>query len=200
MYSPAGSRTTPAARMRNGDERSTFTPRSLYLFVMPDSAKTGSENSSVFSVGSEDHAPKLVSELGELPVHGIAVRPASPAGMGFIGGRPVFLLPGNPAACLCAYDLFAGRAIRRLGGRSDELPYRTAQHTVAVGIKSPLGRVEYARVTIGPDGVRPVPSSGASILSSTVIADGFVLVPKEREGHKPGDIVTVYHYDSADLS
>jgi molybdopterin molybdotransferase len=148
------------------------------------------------SVGSEDHAPKLVSELGELPIHGIAVRPASPAGIGFIGNRPVFLLPGNPAACLCAYDLFAGRAIRRLGGRSDELPYRTAEHSVATSIKSPLGRVEYARVTVGPDGVRPVPSSGASILSSTVIADGFVLVPKDRDGYKPGDMVTVYLYDS----
>ena len=64
------------------------------------------------SVGREDHAPKLVAELGELPVHGVAVRPASPAGVGFIRGRPVFLLPGNPVACLCAYDLFAGRAVR----------------------------------------------------------------------------------------
>lgn len=147
------------------------------------------------SVGSEDHAPKIVSELGELPVHGIAVRPASPTGMGFIRNRPVFLLPGNPAACLCAYDLFAGRAIRRLGGRSDELPYRTAEHRVATAIKSPMGRVEYARVTKGPDGVRPVPSSGASILSSTVIADGFVLVPKDRKGYEPGEVVTVHLYD-----
>jgi molybdopterin molybdotransferase len=148
------------------------------------------------SVGGEDHAPKLLSELGELSAHGVAVRPASPAGIGFIAGRPVFLLPGNPAACLCAYDLFAGRAIRRLGGRSDELPYRPALHPVAARIKSPLGRVEYVRVTVGPDGVRPVPSSGASILSSTVIADGFVLVPKDRDGYSPGDIVTVYYYDS----
>ena len=148
------------------------------------------------SVGSEDHAPKLVSELGELPIHGIAVRPASPAGFGFIRNRPVFLLPGNPAACLCAYDLFAGRAIRRLGGRSDELPYRTAQHPIAAAIKSPLGRVEYARVAVGPEGVRPVPSSGASILSSTVVADGFVLVPKDHDGYKPGETVTVYLYDS----
>jgi molybdopterin molybdotransferase len=150
------------------------------------------------SVGSEDHAPKLLSELGELAVHGIAVRPASPAGMGFINVRPVFLLPGNPAACLCAYDLFAGRAIRRLGGRSDDLAYRTALHPVAASIKSPLGRVEYTRVTVGPDGVRPVPSSGASILSSTVIADGFVLVPKDRDGFRVGDMVTVYLYDFAD--
>ena len=66
------------------------------------------------SVGQEDHAPALVRELGELPVHGVAMRPSSPAGVGFIGGKPVFLLPGNPVSCLCAYDFFAGRAVRRM--------------------------------------------------------------------------------------
>jgi molybdopterin molybdotransferase len=147
------------------------------------------------SVGREDHAPKLVAELGELPVHGVAVRPASPAGIGFIAGRPVFLLPGNPVACLCAYDLFAGRAVRRLGGRSDELPYQTAERPVAGSIKSIVGRVEYVRVTDGRDGIRPVPLTGASVLSSTVIADGFVLVQPERDGYAVGECVTVYRYD-----
>ncbi|HKB03596.1 MAG TPA: gephyrin-like molybdotransferase Glp [Gemmataceae bacterium] len=147
------------------------------------------------SVGREDHTPRLVAELGELPIHGLALRPASPAGIGFIRNRPVFLLPGNPVACLCAYDLFAGRAVRLLGGRSDELPYRTVERPVAGRIESPVGRVEYARVTVGPDGVRPVPVTGASVLSSTVAADGFVLVPKERHGYAPGEVVTVHLYD-----
>ena len=146
------------------------------------------------SVGREDYAPKLVAELGELPVHGVALRPASPAGVGFIGGRPVFLLPGNPVACLCAYDLFAGRAVRPLGGRPDELPYRTIERPVAGEIKSILGRVEYVRVTDSSDGVHPVPLIGASVLSSTVVADGFVLVPPDRDGLSPGESVTMYCY------
>src|SRR5262249_19085354 len=84
------------------------------------------------SVGQEDHAPALLAELGELAVHGVALRPASPTGVGFLGDRPVFLLPGNPVSCLCAYDLFAGRAVRRLGGRSPELPYASVPlHLVA---------------------------------------------------------------------
>src|SRR2546421_345224 len=78
------------------------------------------------STGPEDHAPSLVAELGELPVHGVALRPASPAGLGFISSVPVVLLPGNPVSCLCAYDLFAGRIVRRLGGQSAEWPYRPA--------------------------------------------------------------------------
>jgi molybdopterin molybdotransferase len=147
------------------------------------------------SVGREDHTPRLVAELGELPVHGVAVRPGTPTGVGFIRGRPVFLLPGNPVACLCAYDLFAGRAIRLLGGRSDALPYRVVERPVARTIKSVLGRVEYARVTVGANGVEPVPTSGASILSSTVAADGFVLVPPERGEYSIGDVLQVHLYD-----
>src|SRR5436190_23795144 len=76
------------------------------------------------SVGQEDHVPGVLAELGELCVHGVALRPASPTGLGFFEGRPVFLLPGNPVSCLCAYDLFAGAAVRKLGGRPLEMPYR----------------------------------------------------------------------------
>ena len=52
------------------------------------------------SVGQEDHAPVLLGEHGELAIHGIAMRPSSPTGMGRMNGRLVFLLPGNPVSCL----------------------------------------------------------------------------------------------------
>jgi molybdopterin molybdotransferase len=147
------------------------------------------------SVGQEDHAPRAVAELGELAVHGVALRPASPTGVGFLPrGRVAFLLPGNPVSCLCAYDLFAGRAIRRLGGRSGELPYRTEKLPVAAKIVSAIGRVDYVRVRITPQGVEPIAVSGAAILSTTVIADGFVLVDRDREGFGPGEVVEVYWY------
>ena len=148
------------------------------------------------SVGTEDHAPRLVAELGELPVHGVALRPGSPTGIGFIGGRPVFLLPGNPVACLCAYDLFAGRAVRLLGGRSDALPYRRAEFPVSGKIVSAVDRVDYVRLKITAEGVEPVAMSGASILSSTVIADGFTLVPPECAGYGLGERIEVYLYDA----
>jgi molybdopterin molybdotransferase len=147
------------------------------------------------SVGQEDHAPRIVAELGELCVHGVALRPASPAGVGFLGGAAVFLLPGNPVSCLCAYDLFAGRAVRRLGGRSVELPYRWSVLPLARKIASAVGRVDYVRVVIRDGQVEPIATSGASILSSTTRADGFVLVPRDSEGHAPGESVQVYCYD-----
>jgi molybdopterin molybdotransferase len=147
------------------------------------------------SVGQEDHAPRVLSELGELSVHGVALRPASPAGVGFLDGRPVFLLPGNPVSCLCAYEFFAGPAIRRLGGRSMAWPQRMCQLPLARKIASAVGRVDYVRVLVRDGQVEPIATSGASILSSTTRADGFVVVPRDSEGHAPGESVQVLLYD-----
>jgi molybdopterin molybdotransferase len=150
------------------------------------------------SAGPEDHAPGLVAELGELMVHGVALRPAGPAGIGFLGERevPVVLLPGNPVSCLCAYDFFAGPIVRLLGGRPRGWPYRSASFPLARKLVSVVGRVDYARVRIVQDRVEPLAISGASILSSTTRADGFVVVPADLEGYPIGANVTVWFYDS----
>ncbi|MBW2234247.1 MAG: molybdopterin molybdotransferase MoeA [Deltaproteobacteria bacterium] len=147
------------------------------------------------SVGQEDHAPRLLGELGTLDFHGIAMRPSSPAGVGRIGTRLVFLLPGNPVSCLCAYDFFAGPAIRALGGRSRSWPHRRVRLPLARKIASMVGRVDYVRVAIEKGRVEPLATSGASILSSTVRADGFVIVSREREGMPDGATVEVLLYD-----
>jgi molybdopterin molybdotransferase len=149
------------------------------------------------SVGQDDHAPALLAELGELAVHGVALRPASPTGVGFLSGRPVFLLPGNPVSCLSAYDLFASRAVRQLGGRRPDLPYRTLLLPLASKIASAVGRVDYVRVRIQDGHAEPLAVSGASMLSTTTVADGFVLVPRDSEGYPAGEIVTIYRYDDA---
>ncbi len=71
------------------------------------------------SAGPEDHVPGIIAELGSLVVHGLALRPASPTGVGVLdeGDCPVVMLPGNPVSCLCAYDFAAGPILRRLGAR-----------------------------------------------------------------------------------
>ena len=150
------------------------------------------------SVGTEDHAPRAAAELGELAVHGVAVRPAGPMGVGFLasGRSPVlFLSPGNPVACLCAYDLFAGRAVRCLGGRAWELPYLSATLPLAGKVASAVGRVDYVRVKVDGGAVVPLATGGASNLSTAVAADGFVLVPPDRDALAPGESVTVWLYD-----
>ncbi|HEX4609889.1 MAG TPA: molybdopterin molybdotransferase MoeA [Urbifossiella sp.] len=148
------------------------------------------------SVGTEDHAPRAVAAAGELAVHGVGLRPAGPAGVGFVGGRPVVLLPGNPVSCLCAYDLFAGRAIRRLGGRPADLPYRSAILPLAAGIVSAVGRVDYVRVAVANGAATPL-AGGASNLSGAVVADGFTLVPADRADLAAGEPVRVWRYDES---
>jgi molybdopterin molybdotransferase len=170
------------------------------------------------SVGKEDHAPRLLAEIGRLAVHGLAMRPASPTGIGFLppssardklpedtslpGGkagleRPVFLLPGNPVSCLCAYDFFAGPVIRKLGGLLTGWPYRWEELPLARKIISMIGRVDYCRVRIVEGRVEPLAVSGASILSSTVRADGFVVIPGDAEGYAEKETVRVYLYDAS---
>lgn len=147
------------------------------------------------STGPEDHAPSLLSELGELLVHGVAIRPASPAGLGFVGRVAVVLLPGNPVSCLCAYDFFAGPVVRRLGGRPPGWPYRSVSSPMKGKLASVVGRVDYARVRLVDGGAEPMAIAGASILSSTTRADGFVVVPADLEGYASGTPVTVWLYD-----
>ena len=147
------------------------------------------------SVGQEDHAPVLLATHGELPIHGIAMRPSSPAGMGRLGRRVVFLLPGNPVACLSAYDFFAGRAIRRLSGNPTEWPYLTVQLPLCRKLVSTVGRVDYARVRMNGDAIEPLAISGASLLSTTTRADGFVVIPADSEGYPEGTVVEVFCFD-----
>jgi molybdopterin molybdotransferase len=146
------------------------------------------------SVGQEDHVPLLVAELGELAVHGIAMRPAGPAGVGFLGQVPVFLLPGNPVSALAAYELVAGPALRRLGGRPMAWPHHQVQAPLRRKIASAVGRVDYVRVRLQEGEVEPIATSGASILTSATRADGVVLVERDSEGLPPGALATVHLY------
>jgi molybdopterin molybdotransferase len=150
--------------------------------------------SGASSVGQEDHAPTLLAQHGELAIHGIAMRPSSPTGMGRLDGRLVFLLPGNPVSCLCAYDFFAGPAIRSRGGRSRDWPYRRTTARLSRKLVSVVGRVDYARVKFNGSSVEPVSISGASVLSSVTRADGFVIVPMDSEGFPEGADVEVFLY------
>jgi molybdopterin molybdotransferase len=147
------------------------------------------------SVGQEDHAPRLLADLGSLDFHGVSMRPSSPAGGGRIGEKLVFLLPGNPVSCLCAYEFFAGPSVRALGGLPRRWPHRRIRRPLARKISSQVGRTDYVRVALEDDRVVPIATSGASILSSTVRADGAVIVPRALEGMPDGAEVEVLLYD-----
>jgi len=146
------------------------------------------------SVGVEDHVPHLLAQHGELAIHGVSMRPSSPTGMGRLDGRLVFLLPGNPVSCLCAYDFFAGRAIRQLGGLDATWPYRSVMAKLDRKLVSMIGRTDYARVRCADGRAEPVAIGGAAVLSSTTRADGFVVIPPDCEGFPEESDVEVFLY------
>ncbi len=148
------------------------------------------------SVGVEDQAPALVAELGTLLMHGLSLKPAAPTGFGRMGTRRVFLLPGNPVSCFCAYDCLVAQTLRKLGGRSPEGPYRAQSVRLQTKVASQIGRAEYVRLRVEGTDAFVVASGGASILSSTTRADAFFLTEEQSEGHAVGEWITVWRYDA----
>ncbi|HTP27398.1 MAG TPA: molybdopterin-binding protein [Anaeromyxobacteraceae bacterium] len=146
------------------------------------------------STGRDDLAPLSLAAIGELAIHGVALRPGGSSGMGLVGDTPVLLLPGDPLACLCAYEILAGRLIRRLGGRDPGLPHAIREAEVRRKMVSMVGLVELCRVRFIDGGAEPMGSAEFGGLASAVRADGFVLIPPPLEGYAPGTRVSVYVY------
>ena len=146
--------------------------------------------------GSNDHAAAALAEAGELAMHGVALRHAETVGIGLAAGVPVFLLPGTPLACLLAYEVLAGRAIRRLGGRNPELPYFCREMTAARKIVSEISMMELRPVRcLTANSVEPIAAIAEAGLRAVAEADGFVLVPEKSEGYPQGAAVIVHLYD-----
>jgi len=147
-------------------------------------------------LGSDDVAPAALADAGALAMHGIALRPGDSAGLGLVAGVPVVLLPGEPMACLAAYELLAGRAVRRMAGRPAALPLPALTAVTARKLVSEIGCVDLHRVRLTADGrVEPVASPAVPGLAAAARADGFVLIPAESEGLPEGSPVTIYLFD-----
>jgi len=148
------------------------------------------------SVGEEDLVPLLLSKLGQVKFHGATMRPSRSTGIGMIGNKYVLLLPGNPVACLCAYDFFAGRFIRHNSGNKRHWPYHSVRKKLKQKLPSMLGRTDYARVCLTDnEKVEAIAISGAAILTSTTKPDGFVIIPANCEGYAADTEVEVFLYD-----
>ncbi len=81
-----------------------------------------------------------------------------------------------------------------MAGGSRDWPYRRIQATLTRKVASTVGRMDYARVKIEGATAEPIAISGASVLSSTTQADGFVIVPADSEGYPAQAVVDVLLY------
>lgn len=145
------------------------------------------------SAGSHDFTVEVLRALGEVQVHGIAIRPGHPTILGVARGKPVAGIPGYPASAVITFDLLIKPLLARWQGTlPDQRPTLTARLTRKV--LSPMGEDEFMRVAVGQVGEQVVATPlarGAGIIMSLVEADGIVRVPRFSEGYHAGDTVTV---------
>jgi putative molybdopterin biosynthesis protein len=145
------------------------------------------------SAGRDDYTARVVDELGELAVHGVAVRPGHPVVLGAVDATPVIGAPGFPVSAALTFDIFALPLLAALEGASPphrpDVPARLARKLPSV-----VGMDDWVRVRLGSVAGQVVASPlprGAGVLTSLVRADGLLLVPAGVEGHHAGEQVQV---------
>ena len=145
--------------------------------------------------GADDDSVAALAAVGRVDAHGLAIAPGGTAGLGRLGNVPVVLLPGEPLACLAAYELLAGRAVRRLAGLPPELPHRRRRLRLTTKIAARIGTTELWLVRHDGEGIAPLAPPDRAVLAMTAAAIGFVLVPAGSEGYQAGSELEVYLLD-----
>ena len=131
------------------------------------------------SVGVKDAIPAVISELGELLVHGVAAKPGKPTILGEIQGKPVFGLPGNPVAAYFMFLTFARPLLLSMQGAQTES--RTLSAPLARAVSSNHGREEFVPVRLSEGFVHPI-ASKSGLITTLAGADGFIRIARDCEG------------------
>ncbi len=126
-------------------------------------------------------------------VHGVALKPGKPICLGAVGTTPVVVLPGFPTSAIFTFHEFVAPVIRQMAGLRSEsrhsLPARMPSR-----FNSEIGRTEYLLVNLveGLDGPAAYPmGKGSGSVTTFARADGFVVIPREREFLEAGERVEV---------
>ncbi len=139
------------------------------------------------SVGPKDFTPQIVDSLGKpgLIVYGISIKPGKPTSVAFIGDKPIFSLPGHPAAALLDFFLLVKPIIQRLSGRTPS-EMRVIKAFAGARMFSAKGRRTFVMVqlVLDPETCRliaePVESGASGAITTLAKADGFVEVPEDQ--------------------
>lgn len=148
------------------------------------------------SVGSHDATRNVMDELGEVFVHGIAIKPGKPTIVGKIQDKPVFALPGHPMAAYFMFMIFIRNYIENRAGKPRRS--RSVSAVLASAIPSNHGREECVPVSLdGEDCVYATPVFGKSGLITTLAGtDGYIRIGRDTEGLAKGSRVDVILFGS----
>ncbi|MCW4006233.1 MAG: molybdopterin molybdotransferase MoeA [Candidatus Bathyarchaeota archaeon] len=158
------------------------------------------------SVGGLDLVPEAVNKTGEpgIIVHGIAMRPAMPTALAVLEGKPVMVFSGNPVAAITAFEVFARPLICKLLGlkRTEERPVIKA--VMKRKVATALGRKNFVRVKVTQKNeefyAETISARGSGAISTMTRANGYVIVPENREGIAEGASVVVHMFAQAEVA
>lgn len=155
------------------------------------------------SAGSKDYTATVISELGTLLVHGVAVRPGHPVIIGMVEGIPVIGVPGYPVSAALTGELFVQPTIARWLGKAAQRDTRPrVKATMTRKLLSPTGDDDFVRVSLAQVGDRLLAaplSRGAGVITSLVRADGLAHIPRFSEGVDAGQPVDIALYRPLDI-
>src|SRR5262249_28281619 len=141
--------------------------------------------------GRRDDAVQDLARAGKVEAHGIAVYPGETAAFGFVGKRPVLLVPGRLDAALAVWVLLGRYLAARLAGSViTDLPVTA---TLRRKVTSSIGMTELMAVRCDGGVAGPV---GAGYLSLTALArsNGWIVVGADSEGFAAGSEVAVHRW------
>lgn len=150
------------------------------------------------SAGTEDYTVHVLRELGEVIVHGVAIKPGKPVILAIVRGKPVIGLPGYPVSAYIGFENFVLPVLQYMGRRSEKLSETVDAH-ISKRLVSGLKHKEYVRVKVGKvDGkfVAAPLARGAGAAMSLVRADGFCVIEQNSEGVEAGEKVSIELYRS----
>lgn len=145
------------------------------------------------SAGRDDYTVHVLRELGEVLTHGVAVKPGKPVILSRIKDKPVIGLPGYPVSSYLTFTEFV-IPVMNLYLQKGNRDYRTVQAKLSKTLMSSLKYEEYVRVKLGKvDGelIASPLERGAGASMSLVRADGFLVIPQNREGIMAHEYVNV---------
>ena len=155
------------------------------------------------SAGSEDFSASVVESLGDLLVHGVAVRPGHPVIIGMVAlddqperKVPIIGVPGYPVSAALTGEIFVAPLLARWLGRPLNQPQKV-NATLTRKVTSPAGDEDYLRVAVGRVGDKLLAAPlarGSGVITSLVRADGIAVLPRGTQGLAAGAQVSVQLY------
>ncbi|MCE5195493.1 MAG: molybdopterin biosynthesis protein [Nitrospiraceae bacterium] len=145
------------------------------------------------SAGSEDFTSRAISEIGEVILHGVNIKPGKPLMLGWVNNKPVLGIPGYSVSAFLALNLFGKPVIKKWLGLDSEIS-ETLKAKLSRQIASSLGQEEFLRVKVGKVGdnfIATPLARGAGVIMSLVRADGIMRIPSMSEGLGSGSEVDV---------